>query len=108
MGGSGVWGRATGNLYDTGVGTPHGTVVIVNIKPDQQSHMTHHLTRILAPGYPCIPMTPREMGTVLHGFSKLKPIPIPMHTITTLLWVYPYPCHTHVIPYLLETVDGVK
>jgi hypothetical protein len=67
--------------------------VINNIKPDQQSHMIMHLTGISAPGYPWIPMTPMEMGTMLHRFSKLKPIPVPMHTISTLSWVYLYPCH---------------
>jgi hypothetical protein len=32
-------------------------------------------------------------GMVLHRFGKLKPIPIPMHTISTLSWVYLYLCH---------------
>jgi hypothetical protein len=34
-----------------------------------------------------------EMGTVLPGFGKLKPIPIPMHTMSTLSQVYLYLCH---------------
>ena len=32
-------------------------------------------------------------GTVLHGYGKLKPIPVPEQTRDTLSWVYPYPCH---------------
>ena len=60
---------------------------------DQQSHMITHLTGISAPGYLCIPVTPVETGTVLHGFGKLKPIPVPVHTISILSQVYPYPCH---------------
>jgi hypothetical protein len=34
-----------------------------------------------------------EMGTVLHRFGKLKPVPVPVHTHDTLSWVYLYPCH---------------
>ena len=57
---------------------------------DQQSHMITHLTGILAPVHTRNTM---EMGTVLPRFSKLKPIPAPVHTHDTLSWVYPYPCH---------------
>jgi hypothetical protein len=58
-----------------------------------------------------------EMGTVLHGFSKLKPIPIPMHTCDTLLWVYLYLCHalplirfglkTEYFSAIIDVVEGV-
>ena len=36
-----------------------------------------------------------EMGTVLHGFGKLKPVPV--YTHDTLSWVYLYPCHSLVV-----------
>ena len=49
---------------------------------DQQSHMITHLTGISAPGYPCIPVTPVETGTVLHGFGKLKPVPVPVSCLS--------------------------
>ena len=38
-----------------------------------------------------------EMGMVLHGFRKLKPIPVPVHTHDTLSQVYPYPCHALIL-----------
>ena len=35
---------------------------------------------------------------MLHGFGKLKPAPVPVHTRDTLSRVYPYPCHAlHII-----------
>ena len=34
-----------------------------------------------------------ETGTLLPGFGKLKPVPVPVHTRDTLSQVYPYPCH---------------
>ena len=32
-------------------------------------------------------------GTVLHGYGKLKPIPVPEQTRDTLSQVYLYLCH---------------
>ena len=57
---------------------------------DQQSHMITHLAGISAPMHTHDTM---EMGMVLCGFGKLKPVPIPVHTHDTLSWVYLYPCH---------------
>jgi hypothetical protein len=34
-----------------------------------------------------------ETGMVLPGFGKLKPVPVPVHTGSTLSRVYPYLCH---------------
>jgi hypothetical protein len=36
---------------------------------------------------------PMGKGTVLHGFGKLKPVPVPRQTRDTLSQVYPYLCH---------------
>ena len=52
--------------------------------------MITHLTRISAPVHTHDTV---ETGTVLPGFGKLKPIPIPMHTRDPLSWVYLYLCH---------------
>ena len=52
--------------------------------------MITHLTGISAPVHTRDTV---EMGMVLPGFGKLKPIPAPMHTCDTLSQVYPYPCH---------------
>ena len=47
-------------------------------------------------------------GTVLHGYGKLKPIPIPEQTRDTLSWVYPYPCHALPIAFHSHTFLGAK
>jgi hypothetical protein len=70
---------------------------------NQQGQVVTHLTGISACRHPDIPMTPVETGTVLLGFSKLKPVPIPRHTHDTLSWVYPYPCHA-----LTETIPNAS
>jgi hypothetical protein len=61
--------------------------------------MTTHLTGILThtqiPVHTCDTV---EMGIVLPRFSKLKPISVLMHTMSTLSQVYPYPCHALIIP----------
>src|ERR1700733_4840248 len=54
---------------------------------------TTHLTGHFGTGIPGRTRNTMEMGTVLHGFGKLKPVPVPMHTCDTLSRVYPYPCH---------------
>src|SRR3984885_9069673 len=59
----------------------------------QQGHVTTHLTGRFGTGIPGRTRNTVETGTVLHGFSKLKPVPVPMHTRDTLSRVYPYPCH---------------
>jgi hypothetical protein len=33
-------------------------------------------------------------GMVLHGYGKVKPVPVPEQTRDTLSRVYPYLCHT--------------
>jgi hypothetical protein len=65
-------------------------VVINNVEPvdvDQQSHDWNFGTWIPMDTHDTV-----EMSMVLHVFNKLKPVPIPMHTIGTLSQVYPYPC----------------
>ena len=68
---------------------------------DQQSHMITHLTGFSAPMHTHDTM---EMGTVLHRFGKLKPVPIPMHTHDTLSQVYPYLCHALIV---IDRVGGM-
>src|ERR1700733_11346831 len=59
---------------------------------------TTHLTGCFGTGTPGRTRNTMEMGTVLHGFGKLKPVPVPVHTRDTLSRVYLYPCHAlHVI-----------
>ena len=52
--------------------------------------MITHLTGISAPVHTRDTV---ETGTVLPGFGKLKPIPVPVHTCDTLSRVYLYLCH---------------
>src|ERR1700733_13339943 len=64
----------------------------------QQGHVTTHLTGHFGTGIPGRTRNTVETGTVLHGFGKLKPVPVPVHTRDTLSRVYPYPCHALATP----------
>src|SRR3984885_15897403 len=50
-----------------------------------------------------------EMGTVLHGFGKLKPVPVPVHTRDRIVRVLPvpvsFPIHDHPRNFLKITSD---